>query len=106
MSSLKEFAKKAQDKEKERIGDVYDECEKRGCERRFLVQFNTRIEMYPVEQTKAFFKMSEIQLDKIKQWKIYLQVLIEKRFDSPMVKNWKTALEILNINTYPKGKEE
>ncbi len=105
MSSLNEFSKKAQDKEEKRIGDVYDECVKRGCERRFLVQFNTRIEMYPVEQTKAFFKMREIPLDKIRQWKIYLQVLIEKRPDSPMVKDWKTALEILDINSYPKGEK-
>ncbi len=98
MSSLNEFAKKAQDKEEKRIGEVYDECVKRGCERQFLVQFNTRIEVHPIEQTKAFFKMREIPLDKIKQWKIYLQVLIEKRPDSPMVKDWKMALEILEIS--------
>lgn len=95
MSNLKSWKEKAKKKEEHRIGDVYSECEKRGCDHSFLVSFNTRAEMFPVQQTRSFLSMTDYPADKIRQWKIYLEVLIEKRPESEMQKDWKKSLEIL-----------
>ena len=85
--------KKWEHQEQVRIGDIYEECVKRGCNIRFLKQFDTRIWMYPIEQTRAFIE-TDVGID-LKMWKTYLQVLIEKRPNHEKSDDWKKSLLIL-----------
>lgn len=93
-----ELKKKHLDQENRRIGDVYTECEKRGCKRSFLEAFNTRIELYPMKQTLTFLdllKQDKEVDEKVRQWRIYLQVLIELRPNHEKHDEWEKALENL-----------
>lgn len=92
----KEMAKKRlrwQKREEERIGDVYAECERRGCDRGFLKSFNTRIEMYPIQQTKAFLRHQEWFMEYLSPWRIYLEVLIELRPNHEKHDEWGQSIK-------------
>ncbi len=104
---LKEAMEMMDRAEEKRVGDIRRECIKRGCEEHFLRAFDTRIWLYPLRQTKMFVDviecinfnnineyMIEDAKTKFKMWKIYLQVLIEKRPDNEMVNEWKEALKL------------
>lgn len=80
--------------EQKRIGDIYAECISRGCEESFLKAFDGRIWLYPVKQTYAFFDI-HASAEKLHQWKIYLQVILEKRPNHEKASEWKEALRIL-----------
>ena len=98
-----ELKKRHNEQEQRRIGDIYSECVERGCDIRFLKAFDTRMWLFPIEQTKTFLdvqqkngKYSTGIDDRLKQWKIYLQVIIEKRPNHEKANEWKRALELLN----------
>lgn len=87
--------------EEQRVGDIYDECIKHGCDLRFLQTFDTRMSLYPLEQTHAFLDAKERTLSKpdtekrLEQWKIFLRVMIEKRPDDAKTADRKESLELL-----------
>lgn len=95
--------------EERRIGDIYAECEKRGCDRDFLEAFDGRAWISPVGQAKTFFSLRgnpfatpEELADCMRQFRIFLEVLIEKRPDHEMRKEWEEALQIIkNIEENP-----
>ena len=103
MGDITEWKKRIRDREEKRVGDIYTECVKRGCSIRFLEQFDTRIWLYPVEQTKTFLELqksgnlyaTDIE-NCLKQWKIYLQVILEKRPKHEKATEWEKALEQLD----------
>ena len=102
MSNLKSFIERVRKQEEKRVGDIYAECEKRGCDRHFLSSFDTRIWLYPIEQAKGFLSLrSSSGADQksvsnhIRQFRIYLEVLIEKRPNHEKRKEWERALEVL-----------
>ena len=87
------------DNEEKRIGDIYKECQKRGCTLHFLKAFDTRICFYPEKQTLCFIdskqrgrSVSRIgELENLIQWKIYLEVYIEFRPDDEKTNERKQA---------------
>lgn len=79
--------------EKKRTGDIYDACVKLGCDPSFLKAFDTRIWQYPIQQTEAFIERRDGS--RLKQWKIYLQVILEKRPKHEKADEWKKALNML-----------
>lgn len=96
MSSVKfteELRMRHADQENKRIGDVYAECERRGCTRSFITAFNTRIELFPMRQTLAFLERKDSFSKELKQWKIYLQVLVDLRPDHEKYDEWKQAIK-------------
>lgn len=101
MSKIREWQEKARKAEEERIGDIYNECVKRGCDIRFLKNFDSRIWLYPIEQTTVFLDRRKnakevVAVDNhLKQWKFYLQVIIEKRPNHEKADEWKKALKML-----------
>ena len=90
--SIKEIRKA----ENRRVGDVFDECQRRGCDKSFLYAFETRIINYPIIQTESFLEYLDGEdEDLLRQWKIYLEVLIEKRPENEKYEEWKKALKLL-----------
>lgn len=91
--------KRHEEQEQRRIGDVYAECIKRGCELGFLKAFDTRVQLFPLRQTYSFFEMmerhpeDERQEELFHQWEIYLQVLLEKRQNHEKVSEWEKSLD-------------
>ena len=82
------------------MGDIYRECINRGCKKEFLQSFDTRIWLFPVEQTRLFLERRSsanvYNAEKhLKQWQTYLQVILEKRPNHEKAPEWKKALEIL-----------
>ena len=97
VSAWKERIKRDEEK---RVGDIYSECIKRGCEKRFLESFDTRIWLFPITQTRLFIerrsKANAYNAEKhLRQWEIYLEVLLEKRPDHEKAKEWRESLKIL-----------
>ena len=82
--------------ENKRVGDIYAECERRGCTKSFLESFNTRAELYPMNQTLAFLERKDRFSEELKQWKIYLQVFVDLRPDHEKIDEWKRALKELD----------
>lgn len=104
MPNLKEFQKKIKEKEEQRIGDIYKECVKRGCDLGYLKAVDTRVWLYPVKQTRALLALRNNRFaynvsDHIRQWTILLQVLIALRPEHEKANEWKEALEILKDRT-------
>ena len=102
MSNLKEFQSRIKKQEELRIGDVYEECEKKGCTKRFLTAFDTRAFLYPVKQANAFLNAKKITsidqeriANQIHQYRTFLSVLIEKRPEHENGKEWEKAMAIL-----------
>lgn len=77
---------------------VYAECEKRGCPSNFARAFDTRAELFPMKQTLSFLENKAANLERLKQWGIFLQVLIEKKADHEKCEEWKRCLEALHDN--------
>lgn len=106
MVNLREFQKKIAEQGKKRVGDIYEECEKRGCNRHFLQAFDTRIWLFPIEQAKTFLSFrddsftDQARLEEyLRQYSTFLEVLIEKRPDHEKRKEWESALrEIQNAH--------
>lgn len=82
----------------------YEECIKRGCKESFLDTFRKRMLISPISQTKTFIDLiSEptkcLDLNGTKkrfyQWKIFLEVLIEKRSDHIKYNEWVKSLELI-----------
>lgn len=96
-----ERKKRWEKSEQERVGDIYAECVKRGCNQSFLETFDTRMWLFPVEQTKTFLsipkdgKYSHGTENRLKQWKVFLEVILEKRPNHEKAKEWKKALDLL-----------
>lgn len=98
-----ELRKRHEAQEERRIGDIYAECERRGCKHYLLTAFNARAENYPLKQARAFLELEERSggmKDKIRQYAIYIQVLIEKRPESGMIHEWEETLKLLKSNGY------
>lgn len=105
MSNLKEFQNKIREQEKQSVGDIYDECENRGCDLNFIKAFSTRMWFYPIQQTKCFILSKEKgTLDQfrkrvpnsLEQWKIYLSILLKLRPLHDKVGEWKESLSIID----------
>lgn len=90
--------------ENKRIGDIYAECQKRGCALHFLESFDTRMTLYPMKQAEAFIDSRKKgrcisrqgEIDQLVQWKIYLEVYIELRPNDEKIDERKQALELVN----------
>ncbi len=98
--TIEEWREWSRKKEEEQRGDIYSECIRRGCDRRFLQALDTRMWLFPVRQTKGFLscinKPDAYNLDRdLRQWKIYLEVMIEKRPEEEKAKEWREALELM-----------
>lgn len=91
-----------QKREQEMYGDIYDECEKRGCDINFCKSFDTRIRFYPLRQTEIFIEFvrepeKHINIvNNFKKWKIYLEVYIELRPNDEKSDERKQALGIID----------
>lgn len=99
---VEELKRRHAEQEEKRIGDIYEECEKRGCNRRFLQAFDTRVWLYPVKQAEAFLSLrnntvtDQTQLaERLRQYRIFLEVLIEKRPNHEKQNEWKRALQVI-----------
>lgn len=92
MADIAKWKERHKEQEERRIGEIYRECERRGCSHDFLVSFDTRIWLYPMKQTLSFLDNPKEFSDKIRQWKIYLEVLIEKRPQDKMSGEWVKSL--------------
>lgn len=86
--------KRHDEQEQRRIGDIYESCIEKGCKESFLKAFDGRIWMYPLEQTYTFIEIDDS--NSLKQWKIYLQVIVEKRPNHEKVSEWRESLKILD----------
>ncbi len=102
MKKWEDFKKKSAQKDRERIGDVYDECVSRGCDINILRSLETRVWLYPVKQVMALLSIRNNKYtdekslnERLRQYKIFLEVLIEKKPDSNMIKEWQNALNLL-----------
>lgn len=80
---------------------IIDKCVQRGCERRFIETFQTRMELLPVKQTQAFLDVlgmsghddwKQSTGNHLKQWLVWLKILVEELPDHKEVDNWKTAI--------------
>lgn len=96
-----ELKKRHAAQEQRRTGDIYAECVRKGCKEDFLKAFDGRIWLFPVEQTAAFLESVKNGRDTenaqkyLTQWKIYLEVILEKRPNHDKVSEWKKALGML-----------
>lgn len=98
-----EFRQLLRDNEEKRTGDIYRECQKRGCALHFLRSFDTRMCLYPEKQTMCFIDSKQRghsisrkgELDNLDQWKIYLEVYIELRPEDEKTDERKRALKLL-----------
>lgn len=97
-----EFRQLLRDNEEKKYGDIYRECQKRGCDKNFCESFDTRISLFPLKQTEIFIEFNKepdkhywVNDEKIKKWKIYLEVYIELRPDDEKTGERKRALELL-----------
>lgn len=91
-----ELKKRHKEQEQRRVGDIYAECIDKGCKEGFLKALDGRIWVYPVEQTYTFLDIADS--DSLRQWRIYLQVILEKRPDSEKADEWKESLKLLAAN--------
>lgn len=99
-----EFRQLMIENEKKRIGDIYDECQKRGCALHFLKAFDTRMCFYPEKQTLCFIDSKKRggclsrtgELDNLVQWKIYLEVYIQLRPNDEKTDERKQALKLVD----------
>ena len=100
----KELKAKHDKQEQKRIGDIYAECQKRGCTLHFLKCFDTRMMLYPMKQTECFISSKERgrciprkgELDNLIQWQIYLAVYIELRPNDEKTDERKQAFGIVD----------
>ena len=102
MSNLQKWKEKIAQQEEARIGDIYAECEKRGCSRDFAKAFDTRAFLFPEKQAKSFMSLQNNPSadqkrisNNIRQYHIFLEVLIEKRPKHEKHNEWERALKIL-----------
>lgn len=100
MSNIREWRERIRTAEEKRVGDIYRECIARGCKKEFLQSFDTRIWLFPVEQTRLFLerRSNENAYNEekhLKQWQTYLQVILEKRPNHEKATEWKESLEII-----------
>lgn len=87
----------------ERIGDVFQECEKRGCTIGFFQAFDYRLHTVPFWQTEGFIKSrhsDEWKKYKCRQLRVFLEVLVEKRPNHEKVDEWKKSLKLLEEHGY------
>lgn len=109
MTDFVKWKKKVAESEEKRIGDVHKACVGKGCERRFLELFDSRIWLFPKQQTKAFMTSPDKTFRKennLRQWKIYLETLIELRPHDDMVSEWRASLAIINNGIGYEPKED
>ena len=97
-----EFRQLMIENEKKRIGDIYDECQKRGCDSSFCEAFDTRMSLFPLRQTEIFIEFAKEPeshfdiINNVKKWKIYLEVYIQLRPNDEKTDERKKALELID----------
>lgn len=84
------------EQEEQRMGVVYSECERRGCSRYFAKAFCTRAELFPMKQTLSFLENRQENKDRLKQWEIFMQVLIEKKPEHEKCGEWRRCIKVLH----------
>lgn len=106
MTDLREWIKKIEEQEERRVGDIYAECEKRGCRRSFLKAFDTRTWLFPETQARAFMAGrkrastdQESLIRQMRQYRIFLEVLIEKRPNHEKRSEWERALRMIDTDS-------
>ena len=77
------------------MGDIYEECEKNGCDKSFCESFETRMRLFPLRQTQLFLNSRFKKDQKINQWKIYLLAFIKLRPNDEKTDERKAALKLL-----------
>ena len=101
MTKINELNERIRKAEEKRVGDIYSECVKRGCTEGFLKTFDTRIWLYPLNQTISFLDVINKHgnnyntEERLKQWEIYLKVILEKRPNHEKADEWREALKLL-----------
>lgn len=103
--NIKERLALAYRRENERFGDIYDECQKQGCDLDFLKAFANRIWMYPVLQTRCFIdskareqldRFRKRKIDTLEQWKIYLSTLTKLRPNEDKAGEWEESIAVID----------
>ena len=89
----KQFSAQVAEREQARMGDIYDFCEKRDCDKRFCQAFETRMLLFPMTQTQIF--MDKSKTENRKKWKIYLEAFIVLRPNDSKTDERKKALKLL-----------
>lgn len=100
--TLKERAEISKRQNYEAFKDIYEYCEKYGCDKNFVNTFRARIFISPMPQTRAFiesvernYKYSFDPIGKLKKWRVFLLALVELLPDHEKAKEWKESLKIL-----------
>ena len=102
---IEQRCQQSKERELQRFGDIYDECENNGCDLDFIKTFSTRMWFHPIAQTKCFVvhkamgKLDQFRKrtpNSLEQWKIYLSVLIKLRPFHDKAAEWKESLEIID----------
>lgn len=101
--TLKERAEISKRQNYEAFKDIYEYCEKNGCDKDFVDAFRARMFISPIQQTKCFIesvrrnsKYGFDQIGKLRKWKTYLSVLLELRPKHDKVDEWKESLSIID----------
>lgn len=105
MTDLKRFRETKEQRKKE-LHDFYcyDECIKQGCTESFLDAFRKRMFISPVAQTKSFIDLLSNPTEclnpdgtkkHLEQWKIFLNVLVEKHSDHEKHSEWVKSLALI-----------
>lgn len=109
MSKFADTLKKRHDEqEQRRVGDIYDECTRRGCDIEFVKSFEARLWLYPLKQTHSFFEAidrypdDERRIELLRQWAVLLETARDKRPSHEKVNEWEKALS--EISSYQENK--
>ena len=100
--TLKERLETSKQQNYEAFKDIYEYCEKNGCNKNFVDTFRARMFISPVPQTRAFmesvernYKYSFDPVGKLNKWRVFLLALVELRPEHEKAKEWKKSLKIL-----------
>lgn len=102
MSSAKAVRERLKKAEEQRMKDIFDECDKKGLEKRFADAFYYRITESPLAQTKSMIenvrrngKFSEESENNLKSWKTYLEIMLEQSPNHKNAKEWKDSIALI-----------
>lgn len=100
--TLKERAEISKRQNYEAFKDIYEYCEKNGCNKDFVDTFKARMFISPIQQTKAFINSVNRQYEysfnptgNLHKWEVFLSAVVKLRPDHEKSPEWKEAIEIL-----------
>lgn len=101
MNDVKNLIERLDENRKQHEEEMcYLQALKNGCEERFLRCFDGRMELYPLEQTKAFLELLKTKhLDtteqKLKQWLVWLKTLVKEKPTHKDVNIWEKSIKLI-----------